>query len=154
MELLFKHFSMNIQFWALYGCFCKRQQQVMRYERTFFYEKREKIVVSLRSISNETPSFLRESLEKLSAKRPNLKHKPLKWVYNFELIILKSSQDVFAAVSSHFSRFYWVGRTHTSRLNSINLSYKYTGVAWRELFPRKNNVLFFKNFAKILKTST
>ena len=72
----------------------------------FFMKKEKKIVVSLRSISNETPSFLRESLEKLSAKRPNLKHRPLKWVYNFELIILKSSQDVFAAVSSHFSRFY------------------------------------------------
>ena len=45
------------------------------------------------------------------------------------------------------------GRTHTPRLNSINLSYKCTGVAWREFFHGKNDVLFFKNFAKIMKTS-
>ena len=40
------------------------------------------------------PSLLRESLQKVPAKRSNLKHKPLKWVYNFEPIILKSSKEL------------------------------------------------------------
>ena len=67
---------------------------VVQYERTLYYEKNEKKAFSLRNISNQTASFLRESLKKLPAKRSNLKHKPLKWVYNFEPIILKSSQDL------------------------------------------------------------
>ena len=44
-----------------------------------------------------------------------------------------------------------MGRTHTPHLNSIDLSYKCIRVAWREFFPSKNDVLFFMNFAKILK---
>ena len=56
------------------------------------------------------PSFLRESLDKLPGKGSNLKQNPLKWVYNFEPISLKSLQEVsylsklgFTAVSSCFS---------------------------------------------------
>ena len=35
-----------------------------------------------------------------------------------------------------------------------DLSYKCEGAAWCELFPSKNNVLIFKNFAKILEQNT
>ena len=61
--------------------------------RRFFMKKRKKCLV-IEKYFELNPSFLRESLEKLPAKRSNLKHKPLKWVYNFEPIILKSSQDM------------------------------------------------------------
>ena len=68
----------------------------MQYEQTFYFEKeKKKMPFQWEAFPiKPTPSFLKESLKELPAKRLNLKHKPLKWVYNFEPIILKSSQDL------------------------------------------------------------